>query len=49
MDYKHDPAPEKDYDAFTMDLHTWYARDKTVTTQAEVVEVLKSLTQAVEA
>jgi hypothetical protein len=50
MDYKHDTSPDKkDYDAFTVDLHTWYARDKTVTTQAEVVEVLKSLTQAVEA
>ncbi|MTB53116.1 thioredoxin family protein [Lewinella sp. W8] len=49
MDYKKDPSPDKDYDAFNVALHTWYARDKTATTQAEVVEVLKRLEKGVEA
>ena len=41
MDYKHTPDSEKpEYAEFQKDLHTWYARDKTKTTQGEVVEVL---------
>ncbi len=43
MDYKALPAEEKDYDAYNVALHTWYARDKMATTQREVVEVLRGL------
>lgn len=43
MDYKHAPQPKADYAIFQKELHTWYARDKTKSTQAEVVEVLKKL------
>ena len=41
MDYKHAPEDEKPaYPDFQKQLHTWYARDKTRTTQGEVVRVL---------
>lgn len=44
MDYKYLPEPKPDYDSYQKELHTWYARDKTVSTQLELVEVLKGLT-----
>lgn len=49
MDYKADPSPEKNYDTFNVALHTWYARDKTRTIQAELVRVLRGLEKIVEA
>ncbi|TXF89652.1 thioredoxin family protein [Neolewinella aurantiaca] len=43
MDYKQTPESERpEYAEFQKQLHTWYARDKTRSTQGEVVEVLKS-------
>jgi thioredoxin-like negative regulator of GroEL len=43
MDYKHLPEPKPDYDSYQKELHTWYARDKTASTQRELVEALSSL------
>lgn len=44
MDYKHTPESEKPaYTEFQKALHTWYARDKTKSTQSEFVEVLEKL------
>lgn len=43
MAYKALPEEEKDYDAYNIDLHKWYARDKTVATQTELVAVLRGL------
>jgi hypothetical protein len=40
MDYKHLPEPKPDYDSYQKELHLWYARDKTASTQRELVEVL---------
>ncbi len=43
MDYKHTPESEQpEYTEFQKQLHTWYARDKTRSTQEEVVEVLRA-------
>lgn len=42
MDYKALPEAEKpSYPEFAKGLHTWYARDKTVAIQAEVVAAIK--------
>lgn len=41
LDYKHAPEPKPDYTEFQKQLHTWYARDKTATTQLEVVAALR--------
>ena len=43
MEYKHKPAPKEDYETHHKELHTWYARDKTAATQAELLTVLKTL------
>ena len=41
IDYKNTPESEKpDYVEFQKQLHTWYARDKTRSTQGEMLEVL---------
>ena len=40
IDYKNTPDPKPEYAEFQKQLHTWYARDKTVTTQKELVAVL---------
>ncbi|MEO0732750.1 MAG: thioredoxin family protein [Bacteroidota bacterium] len=42
MNYKHQRGPAMDYDTYNKALHTWYARDKTRTAQAELVALLKS-------
>jgi hypothetical protein len=41
--YKYHPAPKPNYDEYNKALHTWYARDKTLTTQTELLEVLQPL------
>jgi hypothetical protein len=41
--YKRSPEPKKTYAEHHMDLHGWYARDKTVSTQEEVMGVFKWL------
>ena len=41
MDYKHALDPKPAYEEFQKELHTWYVRDKTKTTQAEVVATLR--------
>lgn len=43
LNYKHKRGPYTDYDEYNVALHTWYARDKTKTTQAEVVRLLQNL------
>ncbi|WP_020568606.1 thioredoxin family protein [Neolewinella persica] len=43
MDYKHLPEPKPDYDSYQKELHSWYARDKTASTQRELAEVLRGL------
>lgn len=44
LDFKYKRGPYDDYDAYNIALHTWYARDKTKTTQLELVEILLNLT-----
>lgn len=42
MDYQQQPEAEKDtYEVFQRSLHGWYARDKTETTQQEMVAALR--------
>lgn len=43
MDYKHHPLPKPDYQTFNRELHGWYAHDKTVSTQVELIGVLRKL------
>lgn len=43
MDYKHHPQPKPDYQAFNRELHGWYAKDKTTSTQEELLDVLRKL------
>ena len=43
MHYKRKPAPKEDYEEHHKELHTWYARDKTVSTQYELNELFKWL------
>lgn len=44
VDYKNLPESEKpEYVEFQKEVHTWYARDKTRSTQEEVVEVLVAM------
>ena len=38
--YLRKPEPKEDYHAHHMELHRWYARDKTVSTQAELGALL---------
>lgn len=41
--YRRKPAPKEDYQAHHMELHRWYARDKTASTQAELLALLEWL------
>ncbi len=43
MDYKHQPEPKPDYATYQKELHTWYARDKTASTQRELMAVIRDL------
>lgn len=43
MDYKHKPAPKEDYETHHLELHAWYTKDKTLSTQAELTDLLKNL------
>ncbi|MBC6995764.1 thioredoxin family protein [Neolewinella lacunae] len=43
MAYKYQPAPKEDYETHHTALHTWYARDKTVSTQRELADFLRQL------
>jgi hypothetical protein len=43
MDYKYKPEPKEDYEAHHAEVHTWYARDKTKSTQAELVAFFRGL------
>ncbi len=43
MAQKFHPAPKPDYDTYQKVLHTWYARDKTETTQGELLPILHAL------
>ena len=43
MHYKRKPAPKEDYEEHHKELHTWYARDKTVSTQYELNELFNWL------
>lgn len=43
MDYKHLPEPKPDYDTYQKEMHLWYAKDKTVSTQLELVKALEEL------
>lgn len=45
MLYKRKPAPKEDYETHQTALHTWYARDKTASTQAELLAVMRWLEQ----
>lgn len=45
IDYKNAPEPKPEYPEFQKQVHTWYARDKTVTTQQELVMVLREVTE----
>lgn len=40
MHYKRKPEPKEDYETHHTELHTWYARDKTASTQAELLSIL---------
>lgn len=41
MDYKHLPEPKPDYNAYQKEIHKWYARDKTASTQGELIKALR--------
>lgn len=41
--YRRRPEPKEDYQTHHMDLHRWYARDKTLSTQAELLSLLRWL------
>ena len=41
--YRRKPAPKEDYETHQMELHRWYARDKTASTQAELLALLSWL------
>ncbi|MEM9921353.1 MAG: thioredoxin family protein [Bacteroidota bacterium] len=43
MDYKYKPVPKEPYEEFNVALHTWYARDKTQTTQSELLNLFSTL------
>ena len=38
--YRRRPAPKEDYEAHQLELHRWYARDKTASAQAELAALL---------
>ena len=43
MLYKRKPEPKEDYETHHLELHTWYARDKTQSTQAELLSLFEWL------
>ncbi|MEM6394955.1 MAG: thioredoxin family protein [Bacteroidota bacterium] len=43
MAYKYLPAPKPSYEAHHHELHAWYAKDKTQTTQKEFAELFTAL------
>ena len=43
MAYKYQPAPKEDYGVFNIALHKWYAKDKTKTSQDELLTLLLQL------
>ena len=43
MSHKHKPEPKEDYESLQADLHKWYARDKTASTQDELLAILSWL------
>lgn len=43
MAYKHAPQPKEDYDAFSVKVHSWYAKNKTQHLQEEWVELLSKI------
>ncbi|PHI19157.1 thioredoxin family protein [Lewinellaceae bacterium SD302] len=45
MDYKYKTAPKEDYETHHQELHTWYARNKTLDTQLELIDFLKGIDQ----
>jgi thiol-disulfide isomerase/thioredoxin len=42
MDYKYMPEPKKPYNEFQEEVHKWYADDKTVSVQSELMTLLSS-------
>ena len=45
MDYKYKPTPKEDYETHHQELHTWYARNKTLDTQLELIDFLQRVDQ----
>jgi hypothetical protein len=43
MDFKYHPEPKPDYETYQKELHLWYAKDKTASTQLELVDALGKL------
>ena len=43
MNYKRKPDPKDSYEDHQKELHTWYARDKTKSTQHEILSILSWL------
>lgn len=43
MAYKYKPAPKEEYSVFNVALHKWYAKDKTKTSQEELLTLLLEL------
>ena len=43
MDYKYMSEPKGDYETHQLELHSWYTKDKTLSTQAELTELLNKL------
>lgn len=43
LDYKNRPQPKEDYETYQKELHTWYARDRTRSTQEELMIMLRTL------
>ncbi len=41
--YLRKPEPKEDYEAHHLELHTWYAHDKTRSTQAELLSIFRWL------
>ncbi|MEO0470918.1 MAG: thioredoxin family protein [Bacteroidota bacterium] len=43
MAYKYKPEPKEPYEEHHMELHGWYAKDKTLSTQSEILDLLEDL------
>ena len=43
MHYKRKPEPKEDYETHHAELHKWYARDKTLSTQSELMDIFQWL------